>query len=252
MANIKNYPDRIRTLINEIEKNNTLTNETLVRILKEQDLAAADFIDFADFIHSPELSYGRTKLYQGLNFVIYLMSWAEGDFTAIHNHGQSDWGAVSFLGNLNHRLYANENGVLKLADKSIIPAGTIVPVKGDLIHAMGNLSQKPSLTLHIYGSDRNLSLPNTTSHIYELEKKRVRITLGEAYIDGFQNIADPIETVVTNEDSLIDYLKIILPFYQRNYRMEMVNYISTVIRNPSVYFAEKADSLGREKISLVL
>jgi len=189
MANIKKYPDQIRTLINEIEKDNTLTNETLVRILKKQDLAVADFIDFADFDHSPDLSYGRTKLYQGLNFVIYLMSWVEGDFTAIHNHGQSDWGAVVFLGEINHRLYTNENGALKLADKSIIPAGTIVPVNGNLIHAMGNLAQKPSLTLHIYGSDRNLSLPNTTSHIYELEKKRVRITLGEAYIDGFQNIA---------------------------------------------------------------
>jgi len=182
------------------------------------------------------MSFGRAKLYQGLNFVIYLMSWAEGDYTAIHNHGHSDWGAVSFLGEMNHRLYTKENGTIMLANKSIIPVGTIVPVQGDLIHAMGNLAKNPSLTLHIYGSNRNLSLPNTTSHIYELEKKRARITMGEAYIDGFQNISDPLETVVTNEDSLIDYLKIILPFYQKNHKVEMVNYIKSVLNYPAIYF----------------
>lgn len=250
MSNLNSLPDQIRTLINQLEKDNNLSNETLVQRLKKQDLADSDFVDFADFNHSPELSYGRTKLYQGLNFVIYLMSWAEGDFTAIHNHGQSDWGAVCFLGEMNHRLYTKENGTLKVADKSIIPAGTIVPVNGDLIHAMGNLAKTPSLTLHIYGSNRNLSLPNTTSHIYELEKKRVRITLGEAYIDGFQNISDPLEAVVTNEESLIDYLKIILPFYQKNHKAEMENYIKTVLNNPAKYFGKKVDFVCREKSSL--
>ncbi len=250
MSNLISLPDQIQTVINQLEKDNNLSNETLVQILKKQDLAASDFVDFTDFNHPPELSYGRTKLYQGLNFVIYLMSWAEGDFTAIHNHGQSDWGAVSFLGEMNHRLYKKENGTLKLADKSVIPAGTIVPVNGDLIHAMGNLAKTPSLTLHIYGSNRNISLPNTTSHIYELEKKRVRITSGEADIDGFQNISDPLEAIVTNEESLIDYLKIILPFYQKNHKSEMENYIKSVLNNPATYFGKEVDFVCREKSSL--
>lgn len=243
MSNKETYPDAIRPLITEIEKSGNVSNETLFRMLTKLDLKTADLVGFADFNHSAELSYGRTKLYQGLNFVIYLMSWAEGDFTAIHNHGQSDWGAVCFLGEINHRLYRKEKGTLELADKSIIPAGTIVPVVGDLIHAMGNLAKNPSLTLHIYGSNRNLSIPNTTSHIYELEKKRVRITLGEAYINGPQKLSEPYEAIEANEETLIDYLQIILPFYQRNDHVEMEKYIQEVIKNPVLYFAAQTEMI---------
>ena len=238
MANTQSTPVQVRILINEIENSKFVTNESLVQILKSLDLKVNDFASFSDFNHDPALSYGRTKLYQGKNFVIYLMSWGKDDFTAIHNHGQCDWGAVCFLGEVNHNLYRIENGRILLADKSIIPRGTVAPVKGDLVHAMGNLSEVPAMSLHIYGSNNNLRLPNSTSNIYELEKKQVRVTTGEAYINGSESLFEPLEKISTNEKTLTDYLTIILPYYQRNHITEMVNFIESIMQFPTAYFSE--------------
>lgn len=240
MTNPDCYPEPIRVLINEIENSSKVTSKALIGTLERLNLKAGDFTDFTDFDHSPELSYGRTKLYQGKNFVIFLMSWGLGDFTAIHNHGQSDWGAVTFLGNMDHRLYRNENGNLILVDKSIIPTGSVVPVKGNLVHAMGNLSTETALTLHVYGSHANISAPNSTSNIYEFEKKQVRISTGEAYINGSDNLSEPPGIPGTNEESLIDYFKIILPFYQRNHLAEMESYLKAVIQSPAKYFTSSS------------
>jgi len=231
-------PEKLSALISEMEQYETLANEELIRFLPTYQFKAENFWHLADFDHSPKYSYGRTKIYQGGNFAIFLMSWSPNDFTAIHNHGQSDWGAVCFLGEVNHRLYQLENQSILLADKAIIPAGTVVPVTGNLVHAMGNLSKQSSLSLHIYGSNQTMEKPDITTRIYELEKKRVRITSGEAFIGGDESYGEPSNDLSTNVETLIDYLKILLPFYEKNGNRTITSYIKSVIQDPSLYFAQ--------------
>jgi predicted metal-dependent enzyme (double-stranded beta helix superfamily) len=227
---------KLDILVSAIETRELTSSEQLIQLLKSLDLHADEFSPFADTNHSTHLSYGRTRLYTGRNFLVYLMTWAKGDFTAIHNHGQTDWGAVYFLGDVNHRLYRLEDNRLLLAGKSIIPAGTAVAVKGELIHAMGNLAEGYSMSLHVYGSNRGMSVPNSTSCIYELEKKRVRVTSGEAYFNGTECLEEPRTDIQTNEETLHDYLGILLPYYEKNNHTEMAAYIRSVLVNPALYF----------------
>ena len=235
LANI--YPEKLLSLIAEIEQQKEMTSRLLVQILDSGNLKSDDFIKFSDFNHLPQYSYGRTKLFSGINFAIFLMSWAKYDFTAIHNHGQCDWGAVYFLGEVNHRGYQLNNDQVLLVDKGIVPKGTVVPVKGDLIHSMGNLSEQPSMSLHIYGLNNSLETHDTTTRIFELEKKRIRFTSGEAFIDGFESFGKPLKKIKTSEETLSDYLEIILPYYEKNKKTHMVKKIKSAIEDPAFYLS---------------
>ncbi len=231
------FPVKIEALVSQIESKMSMTSELLVMMLQSLDIQAEELQQFADPYHPQHFSYGRRKIYTGNNFAVYLMTWASGDFTAIHNHGYTDWGAVCFLGEITHRHYSLEGNEIKLVSPAIIQPGTVAPVNGSLIHAMGNLNQGYSLSLHVYGSNRpGLIVPNNTSHIYELEKKRTRITSGEAYIDGSDYGGIYSDNIRTNEETLIDYLKILLPYYEKNNHTEMVAYIRSVLTDPAHYF----------------
>jgi len=229
-------PRNFQSLITEILNTNRMTSETLIQLIRDFDLKENDLFQFSNFDHDTSLSYGRTKIYEGSNFVIYLMSWAPGDYTAIHNHGLTDWGAVYFPGEISHRLYTLEDKTITLGDTSLIAPGTIVPVNGSLIHAMGNLSDKQVISLHIYGSNNLISTSNTGSNIYEIEKKRIRITHGEAYLNGNENISAPVAGLNTNPETLADYFSVISQYYQRNQITEMCKYIDAVLSNQELYF----------------
>ena len=233
-----NYPEKLNSIIAEIEKHEHIDSDYLVRFLQSATIKQEDFLAFSDFDHHVHFSYGRTKIFTGCNFVIFLMSWGKNDFTAIHNHGQCDWGAVYFLGEVNHRGYQLDNNQIVLTGKSVVPTGTVVPVKGELIHAMGNLTDKPSLSLHIYGLNHSIDTMDTTTRIFELEKKRVRFTSGEAFIDGYESFGKPLHNLKTNEETLLDYLEILLPFYQKNHKSHMVKKIKTIIQHPELYLSE--------------
>ena len=54
----------------------------------DANLRAEDLTAWADFDHPVEDSYGRRLVYDGGDFEIMVMSWAPGDFSAIHDHGE--------------------------------------------------------------------------------------------------------------------------------------------------------------------
>lgn len=240
MVSISNkLPDSLAGIIEGIEKDNLINCDKLVELIKKVELNEEDFEPLSDFGHSADESYGRTLVYEGTNFSIYLMSWAKGDFTAIHSHGQCDWGAVYFLGDVDHRLYKASENRIELVQKAVVPKGTTVPVKGNLVHAMGNLHERPSMSLHIYGWDQAKSNANDNALVYELEKKQIRITNGSAFL----NIKDEFckETkkgIVTNTNTVTDYFEIIHPFYKKNKISSMDSYIGEVLKNPELYEVE--------------
>ncbi|MCX6231569.1 MAG: cysteine dioxygenase family protein [Bacteroidetes bacterium] len=228
----------LQRLLEGIENNNITDSNRLVSLMKALKLNADDFNAYTFFDHSITESYGRKKIYEGENFVIFLMSWAVGDFTAIHSHGNTDWGGVYFCDDINHRLYQVENNNIELKDSSIIPAGTIVAVNGSLVHAMGNLSNKPLKSLHIYGSNQKISNANDFSRVYELEKNQIRTTDGAAYININENKCKETEVgLYTTKDTILDYFSIILPFYKKNKLNDMADYIEAVMKNPDLYFS---------------
>ncbi len=232
----KQLPLKLRNLIQYIESVDQIENSQLIEMTLNSGILANDLDEFSEFNHDQLVSYGRRVLYVGKNFSIYLMSWAPGDFTAIHSHGRCDWGVVLFLGDINHRLYTVDGNVVRLKSADVIPGSTVVGVKGELVHAMGNLRSGGVMSLHIYGSNNRLSNANDFSKVYELENKVVKITNGAAFI----NISAPF---VKNSEpgpgcdraTLIDYLQIVRPIYARMKMSSMVETIDGYLDNPSAY-----------------
>ncbi|MCF6367062.1 MAG: cysteine dioxygenase family protein [Bacteroidales bacterium] len=207
---MKTLPHSIQNIITKLKTNKVTENITLIKIIENAGISKDELLKYATFNHCKTESYGRNTLYQDKNFGIYIMSWAPGDFTGIHSHGHSEWGVVYSLGDADHRTYKVNGNKVELETSEIIPEGTAAPVCGDLVHAMGNLSDKSFLTLHIYGSNSYSGVITEDSKLYEIEKDRIRTTVGPAYL----NISDTfckkdVQGIETCKKTKDDYYKLI-------------------------------------------
>ncbi len=215
---MKTLPRSIQYIIENLQKNGqNIDNDILIKIVKDAKILKDELIKFSTFNHCKTESYGRNTLFIGENFGLYIMSWSQGDFTGIHNHGHSEWGVVYFLGDADHRTYTVKGNEIKLEKAEVLKEGAIAPVCGDLVHAMGNLTQEPFITLHIYGSNSYKGAITEDSNLYEIEKNRIRTTLGPAFL----NISDDLckenkQGIKTCSKTKDDYLKFVQAFYKRN------------------------------------
>jgi hypothetical protein len=214
--NTANYlPETLSGLIARIEGAPIMNNELLLDFLAQLPIRVEDIESYSFFNHPLYESYGRREVFRSERLKIFVMSWNPGDFTAIHDHEPDEWGAVLFFGNMAHRLYALENGHLVLKQAATIPPGIKVGVTGSLIHAMGNQSDKPALTLHIYGSNSKLGNDLKTL-VYELERNRIILTDGSAFLNRQDNEYTVVsEVLLTNEATLLDHAAYIQPFFAR-------------------------------------
>lgn len=207
---------QLQNLIGEI-KNHPVMNNTLVAdIVQSHKLATKDVEPFMLFNHSNNESYGRTLIFDNGNFKILLMSWKAGDFTAIHNHGFTEWGCVYTFGEATHRLYEIEQNELKLVQKDNFQAGQIASVCGDLTHMMGNASSENFVTLHIYGSNTRKTNVSANAKVYVPEYQKVLTTMGSAFLNMNKDLVlneTPLNEI--NTEILIDYYTLVKPYYER-------------------------------------
>jgi len=213
---LKELPHCIIKIIGELNRIPVLDNETLNNLVLNTGISEKEFEAFRRFDHAEDLSYGRQELYSNERFKILLMSWRKNDFTAIHNHGATEWGCVYFMGSATHRIYEIENEQLALKRKDVFQAGQTADVCGNFIHIMGNSGAENLMTLHIYGSDSDVPDNKSMAEIYAPEHNKVFYTHGEAYL----NISNEL---IRNEkyfnqiepEALVDYLLLVKPFYNR-------------------------------------
>jgi len=111
-----------------------------------------------------------------------LMSWNKFDFTAIHDHGQVDWGAVRSFGPMSNIEFSFENNYLKIIKNEILNKGDVAIVTSDLIHQAGNNTDKSVLTMHLYGSNKVSDNITMNSRIFDTVDNRIIYTTGAAYL----------------------------------------------------------------------
>ncbi|MFW5725216.1 MAG: cysteine dioxygenase [Bacteroidota bacterium] len=179
----KNLPHSLRNLISKLESLKTCNNQILSQIMDDVSLTAEELGRFSCFDHSAGESYGRTQLYHNGRFKIILMSWAPGDFTAIHDHGHVEWGCVWALGEATHRLYSFEDDVLMLKSTRPVMPGEREELRGKLIHMMGNSGNENILSLHIYGVNQQDTPLSAGARVFSPEKNCTFITDGPAFLD---------------------------------------------------------------------
>ncbi|MFP4366591.1 MAG: cysteine dioxygenase [Bacteroidales bacterium] len=180
---IPNIPSKVQKLARELEAIDSPDYSFLKETVAGMGFSAKDFNHLASFNHPEDQSYGRHLLYESQRLKIFLMCWAPGDFTAIHDHGQTQWGCVIAMGNFTHRLYNLEGGQLRLKSAEPFGNGQVACLTGGLIHMMGNSGNKNIISLHVYGSDlENRSLAKK-SRVYMPGIKKVITTNGPAFLD---------------------------------------------------------------------
>jgi hypothetical protein len=121
------------------------------------------------------------------------MSWVPGDISAIHDHGYTEWGAVQVFGPAEHATFDVKDNVLYTSSRFLFKPGDVVGVSHELIHQMGNSTDTPFMTLHVYGQPEDIESVTGDARVYELKENIIQ------RVDGGVFFALPEEEVKWTE-----------------------------------------------------
>lgn len=178
-----NLPKALADIVDVLEKEQPTKPSQIVSIVKNSAVTAADLLPYADFEHSGKDSYGRKMVYKGANYEIMVMSWNKGDFSAIHDHGHTMWGAVKIFGKAEHATFRWEDEHLSTLARWVVNAGDVLGVGHSLIHQMGNCDQEPFVSLHIYGHKDPQENITGEARIFDLHNKQIQRVNGGAFLN---------------------------------------------------------------------
>jgi len=204
---------KISQLIDFLSSFNKGVNpKALKQFLIELKITADDLEFWADYQHPEQEGYGRKMVYEEENFEILVMSWLPNDFSAIHNHGYTQWGAVQVFGNTSHYVYKYHDNHIKLIEKQTFKSNQIVLVTNEFIHQMGNQTSSPFFTLHIYGTNEPQEVITADSLIFEIENNRIVKTTGGAFFQLDENELEIFgDLECTDENTILEFATTILP-----------------------------------------
>jgi SAM-dependent methyltransferase len=188
-------PDSLRFIVEKLEKEKELKPSSMRRILLEAGVKPEELEPWAEFDHPVEDSYGRKLAYKGDNFEIMVMSWRPGDFSAIHDHGQAQWGAVQVFGPAEHAAFRIDDDRISTLGRWQLKAGDAIGVHHDLVHQMGNPTPDTFfLTLHIYGEAAPIDNVTADARVFDLESGLIQ------RVDGGVFYALPANQIKRVED----------------------------------------------------
>jgi len=204
-------------LIETLESKKDFKPSEIVRIIKNAELNETDLTDWSDFDHDKKDGYGRKLIHAAENFEIMIMSWAPGDFSAIHNHGYTKWGAVQSFGELEHTSFQFENDRITTLLKEHLDNGQVLSVNQGLIHQMGNSTDKNILSLHVYGTPENCQEVTADSQLFEIGKGEIQYTNAGVFYDLKNNSINKREKgLLTDRLTEIGHYTHLLNYYYKS------------------------------------
>ncbi|MGK7925735.1 MAG: cysteine dioxygenase family protein [Spirulina sp.] len=175
------FPASLQILIDRIRSQIQLTPESIRDCLLAARVSPSDLLPWADFEHPIDDGYGRKLIYDGGFFEIMVMSWRDRDYSAIHDHGLTEWGAVQCFGEAEHYTYRLEDGVLQTDQRCDFQPGEVKLVDRGLIHQMGNLSGEYFLSLHVYGFNLTEGTITGNARLFDLWEGSIQRTNGGVF-----------------------------------------------------------------------
>ncbi len=230
---------KLNQLIQAIESDEKMNPGTLAKVLKEINLSTEDLHGWKDYNHPKTDGYGRKMVYEGKNFEVMVMSWNPGDISSIHNHGYTEWGVVQVFGKATHLLYSFHNDELKFAKREILTSSELALVNNGLIHQMGNLSEAPYLSLHIYGTENTRENITADARIFEPENGLIKYTTGGAFFnlsDKEISATEPLKMVEKN--TWFEFLGTYIPYLSRYDDSYAAKKIKDIAERTEVYAKE--------------
>lgn len=190
LSTIQTLPASIEKVIAQLEQTKDLNPGKLKRIMREANIKAEDLVPWADYEHPTTDSYGRKLVYKGDQYEIMVMSWSPGDFSTIHDHGFTQWGAVQVFGPAEHATFRAAQDRIHTLARWQLDADDIIGVGHELVHQMGNNTEDQYfLTLHIYGVMEQIDSVTGDARIFDLENNTIQ------RVDGGVFFALPAEKV---------------------------------------------------------
>ena len=215
-------PLSLEQLIQKLEQKRKFQAVEIQSLVREAGVTADDLLEWADFNHVKKEGYGRQLIHQSDYFEVMCMSWAPNDATAIHNHGNTMWGAVQVFGDLEHSVFELEDDHLFIELKEKLSYAEVIPVSHELIHQMTNTSSENILSLHVYGSPFNTKGTEETSLIFDIGKGEIQQVKGGVFFD-----LPKIEVEVLTDALFADRLTEI-----HHYNALLRHYVKTGVKGP--------------------
>ncbi len=142
----------------------------------------SDLEPWQDLDYPAEDSYGRRMVCQGPNFEVLVMTWRPGSFSMIHDHGYTQWGAVQVFGPVEHAVFrVDELDRLVTTSRRSVEPGTVLFVPHRLVHQMGNPTDEPILTLHVYGTPHDIDVVTADARMFDVQNAEVQRTSGGVF-----------------------------------------------------------------------
>jgi len=175
IRDLQRLPASLRSIAQRLEKDRYLKPSEMRKIVLAADVKVEELKPWADFDHPVEDSYGRKLVYKGENFEIMVMSWRPGDFSTIHDHGHTQWGAVQVFGPAEHATFRHSEGRISTLARWRMKAGDAVGVHHSLVHQMGNPTHDTFfLSLHVYGEPENVDNVTGDARVFDLENQSIQ------------------------------------------------------------------------------
>ena len=142
----------VKNLVKTLESLEEFTPESVHEVVSECDIGVEDLKNWIVYDYPVSDSYGRKMVHDGGFFEVMVMCWRPGDYSAIHDHGKAEFGAVKLFGGAEHASFELEEGRLTTIARERNESGTTLKVTASLIHQMGNPGEENFFSLHVYGN----------------------------------------------------------------------------------------------------
>ena len=176
-------PIELNDLVEKLDKLSVFEPSTILNLLKASSITEETILPWATFDHDPKEGYGRKTVHEGRNYEILVMSWCPRDYTAVHNHGIAEWGAVQVFGRLEHINFKKEDNFISTIYKEKLNYGEVIAVNQALIHQMGNPFDEQAISLHIYGTKNSSNNVTAETQLFEIGKHEIQEVKGGVFYD---------------------------------------------------------------------
>jgi cysteine dioxygenase len=174
-------PSSLQEIVKFFEHNQELSPAKVEDAIRRAQVKEEDLAPWTDFDHPLEDGYGRKMVHKSDDFEIMVMSWNPGDFSAIHDHGNTQYGAVQIFGEADHAIFSIADDHMVTTSRWLTSTGDTVPVNHDLIHQMGNPGDKPFISLHVYGTTMQTAYVTGEARLYDIQNGIINLSNGGAF-----------------------------------------------------------------------
>ncbi len=198
--------NRIWELISTIAAVGCSSPAIACQMVRNSRIRENDLVPWARYRHSVDDSYGRNLVYAQNGLEVMIATWDRGDYSAIHNHGHTQWGVVQVFGRIEHAVFGYRNGKFTAVSRDLMPANSIIGVTNALYHQMGSMQADTFLTLHIYGTESDTANVTGGAEVYDLYQRKVYKTDGGVFYnrDRVEEKFDRLSPRVELADELRD------------------------------------------------